>query len=83
MNSRLSIGLSLGLLLGTAACSPKVYLIDRQTILEEEAAGEWPDFQKELLEKTKSDGPTPFVKTQNNAEKNRLYHVLNGELTQK
>ena len=63
------------------ACSPKVYLIDRQTVLEDEAAGEWPDFEKELIEKLKAQGPTPFVKTENSIKKERLYQVLNGELT--
>lgn len=64
-----------------AACSPKVYLVDRQTVLEDEAAGEWPDFEKELLDKSKAPGPTPFSKTENSAQKNRLFQVLNGEMT--
>jgi hypothetical protein len=69
--------------LGTlVACSPKVYLVDRQTVLEDEAAGEWPDFEKELIHKAKATGPTPFAKVNNGAKKERLYHVLNGELTQ-
>jgi hypothetical protein len=63
-----------------AHCSPKIYLIDRQTVLEEEAAGEWPEFEKEWLEKSKSQGPTPFPKAEMNARDRRHYHVLNGEL---
>lgn len=74
------------LLLGSAilvlsACSPKVYLIDRQTVLEDEAAGEWPKFENDLLDKAKAKGPTPFAKTENNERKERLYNVLNGEMT--
>jgi hypothetical protein len=64
-----------------AACSPKFYLNDRQTVLEEEAAGEWPDFEKALLERSKATGPTPFVKTENSTKRNKLYQVLNGEMT--
>jgi hypothetical protein len=67
--------------LGLSACSPKIYLIDRQTVLEDEAASEWPEFEKDLLEKSKAIGPTPFAKTNNTARKERLYNVLNGELT--
>jgi hypothetical protein len=67
--------------LSLTACSPKFYLNDRQTVLEEEAAGEWPDFERSLLEKSKAQGPTPFVKTENSTKRNRLYQVLNGEMT--
>ena len=62
------------------ACSPKVYLIDRQTVLEEEAAGEWPDFEKLLIEKATKKGPTPFAKSDVQANQSRIYNVLNGEL---
>lgn len=81
--AKIIIALPIGFLtaLGISGCSPKIYLIDRQTVLEDEAAGEWPDFEKEMIEKSKAQGPTPFVKTANNAKKERLYNVLSGELT--
>ncbi len=63
----------------SVGCSPKVYLLDRQTILEEEAAGDWPNFEKILLEKTKAQGPAPFIQTQNSSRRERLYRVLNGQ----
>jgi hypothetical protein len=62
------------------ACAPKVYVVDRQTILEEDAAGEWPQFEKELLSKSKSAGPVPFSRVPLNESRARLYNVLNGEL---
>jgi hypothetical protein len=62
------------------SCTAKVYVQDRHTIMEEEAAGEWPQFEKELLTKSAEKGPTPFEKTRTSARKKRLYNVLNGEM---
>jgi len=62
------------------ACVPKVYVIDRQTVLEDEAAGEWPEFERELLKKSKAHGPTPFSKVPTSKNRERLYNVLNGSL---
>lgn len=62
------------------ACVPKVYVIDRQTVLEDEAAGEWPEFERELLKKSKAHGPTPFSKVEMSKSRARLYNVLNGSL---
>ena len=67
-------------ILWLCACTPKLYVVDRQTVLEEEAAGRWPQFEKELLEKSKAQGPTPFSKTPVTARRARLYNVLNGPL---
>jgi hypothetical protein len=68
----------LGLLLAQAACTPKIYVIDRQTVLEEEAAGSWPDFEKEIIQGAKTSGPTPFQKIPPSQNRARLYNVLNG-----
>ena len=65
--------------LALAGCAPKIYLIDRQTILEEEAAGEWPDFEKEFLDHAEASGPTPFQKVPVNEHKTRLYTILNAD----
>jgi hypothetical protein len=75
------IGIALMGSLLFSSCALKVFLNDRQTVLEDEAAGEWPDFEKDLLEKSLSSGPTPFPKTDLSAKNSRLYQVLNGELT--
>jgi hypothetical protein len=63
-----------------AGCSPKIYLHDRHTIMEEESAGEWPDFEKELLKSATQKSPTAFQKTELSNQKKRLFNVLNGEL---
>lgn len=69
----------------TTACAPKIYVTDRQTVLEEEAAGDWPQFEKELIEKSQARGPAPFGQVRNqmrgkNARQSRIFNVLNGDL---
>ncbi len=63
-----------------SACVPKIYVIDRQTVLESEAAGEWPMFEKDVLGLSKAPGPTALSHTPASAGRQRLYNVLNGEL---
>ena len=63
-----------------AGCAPAFYLVDRQTVLEDEAAGEWPDFEKQILGKTEARTPTAFPATAESGRKSRLFNVLNGEL---
>ena len=70
-------------LITLTACSPKIYLVDRQTALEEEAAGEWPEFENDLLNQSKATGPTLFPKTANSEKTDRLYNVLNGEVAKR
>ncbi len=62
------------------ACSPKVYLIDNQTVLEEEAAGAWPQFEKQILDKAKAKGPAPVSQIPPDKHRQRLYNVMNGEM---
>lgn len=72
------------LLLLSTACTPKVYVIDRQTVLQEQAAGEWPEFDKTLLPQVKKKDPTNFStsSTSESEKTKRLYRVLNSEVTE-
>ena len=65
-------------LLATTACVPKIYVIDRQTVLEDEAAGEWPQFEKRLVPQTQEKTPTASSDVQDSEKKQRIYRVLNG-----
>ena len=67
-------------LVTSSSCAIKIYLVDRQTVLEDEAAGEWPEFEKEILRKTESSSPTPFPVVAQSSRKARMFNVLNGEL---
>ncbi len=72
--------LMFGLLLGGVGCAPTIHVIDRHTVLEDEAAGVWPDFEKQLKVGSTDPLPVPFPKTAVNARKKRLYNVLDAEL---
>lgn len=76
------LGVAFCLLAGVlfGACSPKVYVIDRQTVLEEEAAGEWPDFESQTMKHSETATPVPLAKTPVTESKKRLYRVLNGDV---
>ena len=77
---QLRLGWIIQIFMALAACSPKIYLIDRQSVLEEEVSGEWPDFEAELLNQTQASGPTPFPQVASSHRKKRLYQILNGEV---
>lgn len=62
-------------------CSPKIYVIDRQTVFEEESAGSWPSFDQALIDAAKKPGPTAFAKVPKSARRERLFSVLNGTMS--
>ena len=76
-----SFVLAIGFLAAASACAPRVVLLDRQTVLEEEAAGDWPDFEARLRESTKVSDATPFPSVDQGASKKRRATMLNGEAT--
>lgn len=56
--------------------SVEIILIDRHTIMESEAAGEWPQIEKRLhLNK----GPIPLSDLNDSKREDRAFKVLNGE----
>ncbi len=77
MTNKLTFLLIGGLLFG---CAPKIYVIDRQSVFEQESAGEWPQFEKEITSKSVATGPASFGKVPVTEKEARLYKVLNGEL---
>ena len=72
----------LGLILVLAGCIPKIYVIDRQTVLEDEAAGEWPEFESRLLGPGQARTPTPSARTRESERKARISRVLNGDVVE-
>ncbi len=69
----------LGLLL-LSGCAPKIYVVDRQSVFEQESAGDWPPYENKILSSSIANGPTPFAKVELTEKNARLYKVLNGEL---
>ena len=80
MRMKTSVAFAAFLTVLNGACAPKIYVIDRQTMLEQEAAGEWPQFDRDLIARSAAAGPTPFGELPPSPEQRRLYNVLNGEL---
>jgi hypothetical protein len=80
---RASASFAICLTLGLTACVPKIYVIDRQTVLEDEAAGEWPQFEKRLIPQTQEKTPTPQAQVRDSERKQKLYKVLNGPVISK
>lgn len=63
-----------------SSCAPTIHVVDRHTVLEDEAAGEWPDFEKQLKAGSTQPLPVPYPKSAVSTHKKRLYNVLDAEL---
>jgi hypothetical protein len=73
----------LSLLIGLSGCVslPDVYLIDRHTVMEEEASGEWPKLEARFRQQAVKSGPTNLAKEPAERRKERAFKVLNGEFS--
>ena len=74
-----NFGLFTFLFLTTTSCLPAVHLIDRPTVMEEEAAGDWPDFEVELKRKNLSHKPYPLPPSKVKSDERRSQQGLPGE----
>ncbi len=57
-------------------CAPKIYVIDHHTLMQEEAAGNWPDFDVFVNRKTGALIPQP----EPSEKKKNLTRVLKAEI---
>ena len=60
---------------------PDVYLIDRHTVMEEEASGEWPELEARFRQQAVKSGPTNLAKETTERRRERAFRMLNGEFT--
>lgn len=66
---------------------PDVYLVDRQTLMEADASGDWPEVEQRLIElgletmEQPKTGPEPFAGSQDTLSEQTTYGVLNAEYT--
>jgi hypothetical protein len=69
--------------IGLSACVnlPDVYLIDRHTVMEEEASGEWPELESRFRQQAVKSGPTNLAEEPMEQRKERAFRVLNGEFS--
>lgn len=65
------------------ACAPKVYVIDRTTILEEAAAGSWPDLEGKWKKSQTKKSPQAFHSNDSSAKQKRLTRVLEADRIEK
>jgi len=61
---------------------PDVYLIDRHTVMEAEASGEWPELEQRLSQQALKLGPEPLLINEEDPRKKRAFNVLNGEFVE-
>lgn len=68
-------------LLMLGGCIPDVYLVDRHTVMEMEASGDWPQLDKVFYEEVQTAGPVPFINDPESKRKKRAKNMLNGEFS--
>ena len=73
--------LLLGILTTLPGCVslPDVYLIDRQTVMEAEASGEWPRLEERFRKQAPLKGPIPLAREPSSKRRDRAFRVLNSE----
>ena len=67
--------------LSLSACVtlPDVYLVDRHTVMESEASGEWPELEQRFIKQSLSKGPVNLAKEPSERRRDRAFNMLNGE----
>lgn len=62
-----------------SGCAPTLYLIDRPTMLEEQAAGEWHDLEKDAETAAVRSKPEPIPASEMGRGDERVLQTLPGE----
>lgn len=70
-----SLGVLAFLSLTSTACIPDVYLIDRQTVLELEASGDWQELDQSYQKQELSSGPQPLESTSDLVEQRQIFSM--------
>lgn len=71
--------IALSLLLGACVSLPDVYLIDRQTVMEAEASGAWPELEQRFRQTTPTMGPVGLAADPLDRRREQAFRVLDGE----
>jgi len=79
--SRISTLLITSVALSACISLPDVYLIDRHTVMEAEASGEWPQIDQRFRQQAIKPGPTALEADPGSPRKARSLEVLNSEFT--
>lgn len=60
-------------------CSPSIHLIDRQTILEIEASGDWQELDRKFQDQEVASGPLPLEKTKTKGDRGRVFSMTHSD----
>jgi len=67
------------LFLSACVSLPDIYLVDRHTVMESEASGEWPELEQRFTKQSLSKGPVNLAKEPSQRRRDRAFNMLNGE----
>ena len=60
---------------------PDIYLVDRHTVMETEASGEWPELEQRFRKNSLKMGATELAKEPDDLRRERAFRTLNAEFT--
>lgn len=60
-------------------CTPSIHLIDRQTVLELEASGDWQELDKKFQDKALTTGPLPSPNNRQQAARNKIFRMTHAD----
>jgi hypothetical protein len=66
-----------------SACVPDIYLIDRQTVLELEASGQWPELDGKYKAAALRSGPTALESTRDTVENRQVFKMTHDDKVKK
>jgi len=72
--------ISLSLMTGCLTLEQPVF-VDRHTIMEEDASGEWTDLEQKFMEDSLNPGPEPYEQIPESQKKKRVYSILDSDLS--
>lgn len=75
--------LALGSTLFLTACVPDIYLIDRQTVLELEASGQWPELDQKYKDAALKPGPSALENTRDGIESRQIFSMTHDDKAKK
>ena len=61
------------------ACVPDIYLIDRQTVLEIQASGEWPELDQKYRDAAFKSGPAALEKTRDAVNSREIFTMTHDD----
>jgi hypothetical protein len=64
-------------------CLPNVYLIDRQTVLELEASGDWQELDEAYQKQGMNPGPQPLESTRDRVDSRQIFSMTHSDREKK